>query len=40
MVQVMANQLGQAYKYIADLNVDPQLKRALRTNPTCRAVFR
>jgi hypothetical protein len=39
MAQVMANQLGQAYKYIANLNVDPQLKQALRTNPTCRVVF-
>jgi methyl-accepting chemotaxis protein len=39
MVQVMASQLQQAYKYMANLNIDPQLKQALKTNPTCRAVF-
>jgi hypothetical protein len=39
MVQVMAGQLHQAYKYMANLNVDPQLKQALKTNPTCRTVF-
>jgi hypothetical protein len=39
MVQVMAGQLQQAYTYMANLNVDPQLKQELKTNPTCRTVF-
>jgi hypothetical protein len=39
MVQVMASQLQQAYDYIVGLNVDPELKQALRSNGTCRAVF-
>jgi hypothetical protein len=39
MVQVMAGQLQQAYDYIANLSVDPQLKQALRNNSTCKAVF-
>jgi len=39
MVQVMAGQLQQAYKYMANLNIDPHLKQALKTNPACRTVF-
>jgi hypothetical protein len=39
MVQVMAGQLQQAYDYITNLNVDPQLKQALKSNSTCKAVF-
>jgi hypothetical protein len=39
MVQVMQNQLRQAYDYLASLNADPELKQALRSNSTCRAVF-
>ena len=39
MVQVMASQLQQAYDYITGLNVDPQLKQALKSNSTCRATF-
>jgi hypothetical protein len=39
MVQVMAGQLQQAYNYIVRLNVDPELKQALKSNSTCRAVF-
>jgi hypothetical protein len=39
MLQVMASQLQQAYNYIVNLNVDPELKQALKSNSTCRAVF-
>jgi hypothetical protein len=39
MVQVMASQLQQAYNYVVNLNVDPQLKQALKSNSTCQAVF-
>jgi hypothetical protein len=39
MVQVMASQLRQAYAYLTQVNVDPQMKQALTSNSTCQAVF-
>jgi len=39
MVQVMAGQLQQAYDYITKLNVDPDMKQALKSNNACKAVF-
>jgi hypothetical protein len=39
MLQVMATQLQQAYNYLVNLDTDPELKQALKSNSTCRAVF-